>query len=518
MYYPRMKSEDFMTNLTVVSLYFPVLLITLAICCIAAIRDRRNPVVKPFVVLCLSTLGWQVSIIAFYLTDDASLARWLFDVKLVFVAFTPVALFNFVLRFYSSRFIVRQKLLFSLLCIVPLITSCLALTSPLHALIRAEFGFGTFAPFREIINVRGWWFWVHTAHCYVLMMVSGIIIVRRHIGVHTSASKRLPSLLVLIGTAISFLGNVLVVFDFLIDSIDITLLGLSISNIFVYAAIATSGQASLLAAARDEIFNYMDDYVLILDEEDHVVDYNPSAGAWLHAMKVPTAQLTFSNVMAHLDAYDDGRARDTDDPLDVYVSVGEPKFIFSLRRRPILNGVGLQVGMFVTFYNITRFQTLIENLEETAGIDALTRLGNRTSYEDAKNRLRTEENLPMGIILGDVNGLKQVNDTLGHRAGDALLCEVAKVLEQHAQPGGYAFRIGGDEFLLLLPGMPEKVMRDAIGSIRAELSSILDLPFRPSIALGGMVMRRVDENIDDLVALADKNMYTDKANDRRHNR
>ena len=507
-----------MTNLTVVSLYLPMALVSLAICCIAGIRDRRNPVVKHFAVLCLSTFGWQISIIAFYLTDDAALARWLFDFKLIFVAFTPVMLLNFVMRFYSPRIIGRQKLLFTLLCIIPLVTSCMALTSPLHTLIRAEFGFDSFAPYREITNVRGWWFWVHTAHCYALMMVSGVIIVRRHIGVRTSASRRLPSLLVLIGTAIALLGNILVVFDIVIDSIDITLLGLSLTLIFVYAAIATSGQGSLLTAARDEIFNYMDDYVFILDEDEHVVDYNLSAGAWLQAMNVQTAQLAFSDVMAHLNAYDDGRTRDADDPLEVYVSVGEPKFIFSLRRRPILNGVGQQAGMFVTFYNITRFQTLIEHLEETAGIDALTRLGNRTSYEDAKNRLHTEENLPMSIILGDVNGLKQVNDTLGHRTGDSLLCEVAKVLEQHAQPNGYAFRIGGDEFLLLLPGMPEETMRDTIRAIRAEMASILDLPFKPSIALGGMVMQRMDERIDDLVALADKQMYTDKANDRRQNR
>lgn len=66
-------------------------------------------------------------------------------------------------------------------------------------------------------------------------------------------------------------------------------------------------------------------------------------------------------------------------------------------------------------------------------------------------RLDTERNLPISIIMGDVNGLKLINDTFGHSVGDELLVKVTKILKNSFRGDDILARVGGDEIAVILP-------------------------------------------------------------------
>ncbi|HWR30169.1 MAG TPA: PAS domain S-box protein [Negativicutes bacterium] len=83
--------------------------------------------------------------------------------------------------------------------------------------------------------------------------------------------------------------------------------------------------------------------------------------------------------------------------------------------------------------------------------DQLTGLYNRRFYEEELSRLDTERNFPITLVMADVNGLKLTNDAFGHVAGDKLLQKLAAILMQECRSDEIAARIGGDEFMLLLP-------------------------------------------------------------------
>ena len=85
----------------------------------------------------------------------------------------------------------------------------------------------------------------------------------------------------------------------------------------------------------------------------------------------------------------------------------------------------------------------------------LTGLHNRSYYTDEINRLDRRGPFPIAIILIDLNGMKMVNDELGHAAGDAMLRRVGEILKQVVEKPGCAARIGGDEFIILLPSKTE---------------------------------------------------------------
>jgi len=87
--------------------------------------------------------------------------------------------------------------------------------------------------------------------------------------------------------------------------------------------------------------------------------------------------------------------------------------------------------------------------------DVLTGLYNRAFFEEELRRLDTGRHLPLSLVFLDVDGLKEVNDALGHEEGDRLLREIARVLQKSTREGDVITRWGGDEFVILLPQTTE---------------------------------------------------------------
>ncbi|MFA9431194.1 diguanylate cyclase domain-containing protein [Egicoccus sp. AB-alg2] len=110
-------------------------------------------------------------------------------------------------------------------------------------------------------------------------------------------------------------------------------------------------------------------------------------------------------------------------------------------------------------------------LHELAYRDRLTGLANRRAVDERLEEVFAGEQLarPVGVVLGDVNGLKDVNDHRGHAEGDRLLRDVAEVLTREVarHPGGLAARMGGDEFCLVLEGVEEDEIREITDRLMA---------------------------------------------------
>ncbi|MDF7651014.1 EAL domain-containing protein [Erwiniaceae bacterium L1_54_3] len=107
------------------------------------------------------------------------------------------------------------------------------------------------------------------------------------------------------------------------------------------------------------------------------------------------------------------------------------------------------VGMIIR--DVTARHESEARLCELASLDMLTRLASRGAFMQQLGQL-TEADVPYTLLMIDLDGFKEVNDTLGHAAGDALLCHVAEQIRQTCPGAVTAARLGGDEFIILLPG------------------------------------------------------------------
>ena len=142
--------------------------------------------------------------------------------------------------------------------------------------------------------------------------------------------------------------------------------------------------------------------------------------------------------------------------------------------------------------------------------DALTGLYNRRFYEEELLRLDTARNLPLSFVIGDVNGLKLVNDSFGHAVGDSLLRKVADVLTAVCRADDIVARLSGDEFAILIPhadgGEAESLIQRLRNRLSNEKIGVLDV----SVAFGSATKHRVEEPFREVFKTAEDQLYRNK--------
>jgi diguanylate cyclase (GGDEF)-like protein len=167
--------------------------------------------------------------------------------------------------------------------------------------------------------------------------------------------------------------------------------------------------------------------------------------------------------------------------------------------------------MLVAEIDVTARKMAEERLAFLNGHDDLTGLGNRMAYMAERERLLGEQKFPIGIVIADLNGLKQVNDSYGHETGDMLLRRAGRVLGEAAAEAGMAARIGGDEFVILVPRADETLLAtlmDEILLLTAQDNEGDELGTL-SFALGSALCHSA-EALDTAVQQADMRMYKAK--------
>ncbi len=177
---------------------------------------------------------------------------------------------------------------------------------------------------------------------------------------------------------------------------------------------------------------------------------------------------------------------------------------------PIKDSQGNISGMILVFRDSTEKIERQKEIEYLSLHDHLTGLYNRRYMHDSIKRLDTKRNIPFSVIYMDVNGLKLVNDTLGHEMGDRLLKKIADTLTCILRSDDIIGRLGGDEFLVLLPKTNKMQTETIVERISASLKNTELDPVIISLAIGYAVKTKLDQDIEDILKKAESRMYHDK--------
>lgn len=176
---------------------------------------------------------------------------------------------------------------------------------------------------------------------------------------------------------------------------------------------------------------------------------------------------------------------------------------------PIIAG-NRQIGVHGIYEDITERRRLEKELEFFSYHDQLTGLYNRRFMEDEFSRASKESSLPLSIIVADVNGLKLINDSMGHTMGDQLLVKVAKVLRDGCRPQDIIARMGGDEFVVLMPDAGHETAKQVVASIREAAAKEMVSSIEISVSMGWATMRSGSESIMKVLKNAEDHMYKKK--------
>lgn len=181
---------------------------------------------------------------------------------------------------------------------------------------------------------------------------------------------------------------------------------------------------------------------------------------------------------------------------------------------PIFDRTGLLAGVVLVFRDITKKKEQRKRIEYMSCHDSLTGLYNRHFFEEELRRLDNESNLPISILVGDINGLKLTNDIFGHAFGDLLLQKVAEIMRSVCRSDDIIARRGGDEYIVLLPKTGPEDIKIIANRIKKHVSEQKIRSIRCGISLGYDTKISKHESIDQTLRNAESNMYLSKTLER----
>jgi diguanylate cyclase (GGDEF)-like protein/PAS domain S-box-containing protein len=207
---------------------------------------------------------------------------------------------------------------------------------------------------------------------------------------------------------------------------------------------------------------------------------------------------------------------------------GEIKSFQMVKRFLRPDGTSVWVNLSITPSNVKTYGSrchlcLVEDISERkrreeeivylGSHDVLTGLYNRTFFDEEVKRLDVERQLPLSVIIGDIDGLKLINDAFGHCDGDRLLVVAADILRSCCRQEDIMARIGGDEFAVLLPKTGQEAAFTVLKRIQEAARTPTRLPGGLrlfSISLGFGTKERTDQPISQVMKEAEDHMYRRK--------
>lgn len=288
-------------------------------------------------------------------------------------------------------------------------------------------------------------------------------------------------------------------------SVDLTYISLVIVSFSLYQVIYSRDMIfNLLTSGRGKILTNMRELYILTDSEKRIVEFSELLSTKYGVDVASFIGKHLNLLLTHLNdkiviyqSYD----------VDNEIAIGKDHY--HLRERKFVIR-GNNYGYMILLYDETQVFQLLRELNQLSNYDSMTGLNNRNYIE---RKLETYNHQPMlGVISLDLNGLKANNDYLGHERGDYLLKTLAnnmKTVMGDIERKEIA-RIGGDEFLIIVPASSEAVL----DRIKAGILKQCDrerLEDKISVSIGLSFDSKGQYNIYELIQLADKDMYLMKS-------
>ena len=293
------------------------------------------------------------------------------------------------------------------------------------------------------------------------------------------------------------------------------------SILIIYILVQKNLKMEMLLSSREVIFEQSENIMFILNNEREIIDMNSQAKRIVDQSGIKeTKGLTYDDIYDQWTARNN--VRDFAEDASIFTIEEDDRNIhYQKLSSSIYNKKGVLTGTFIEIKNITPIMTLIHKLQDSAYFDYLTGLHNRNYLisiinDWSEKELLEKDILPLGIVVGDVNGLKRINDVYGHSKGDLLLQLVAAELSKYKPEGGITFRMGGDEFITLVPRSNKEELNYYVNVMENKDYSLVN----PELAEAGIAISYVlkkDNNISIMESIheADVLMYTKKKNRRK---
>jgi len=330
--------------------------------------------------------------------------------------------------------------------------------------------------------------------------------------------KKLNSQLALVFLSFPIISVVMLIIQAMFPNIILSGSAATIVSLIVYLFIQNEQKEAIKESEERfrNIFALKGDALFVIDKEKgDILEVNESACRIYGYSRTEMLQLKNTD-MSYEPAATTKAAKDMDtEQIEIPLRFHKKKngTVFLVEITATIFTWKTKEALLVVAKDITERKQNENNLIYLSYHDQLTGLYNRRFFEEELLRLDTRRNLPITIAMGDVNGLKLVNDSFGHLRGDQLLKSVANVMRKVCREDDILARLGGDEFAIILPSTSEvdaeKIITRIMDSASDERIEGMDI----SISFGYQTKINETEDINIIMKETEEKMYRHKLNE-----
>jgi len=468
---------------------------------------RRKTAAGGLALVSFLTLEWCISITLRSLTPNPATAIFFHDAKFIGAALLPVAVLVIVAHHIGWGRLAHPKNIV-LLSVIPFLTILISQTNSWHHIFRRGFHIlyqpdGTF----YIDAVNNYWFYVHCIYSYTLWGICIFLLLKHYF--NQANPSRLQTGIYLIAIIFPVVTNI---FDLIgwVQAYDLTIFAFTASIIFFVYAVFFYSAYDLVPLARIKLVDSLPNPIFIYNRECQLTDANHAAvelaGMGVGAMWGQKREVIMQALPIH----------PMDPGLPDYWTVELPErknLVMSLESQTVTEVNGKVAGFVDIFTDVTALEKAKKKIEMIALTDKLTGLYNRYHFEEVMRRKDEEKTFPLAMIMGDVNGLKHINDSYGHAVGDDLIRRAAAAMKNAVRSDDMTARIGGDEFVIILEDVREEDVLRILETIKANCGKASGDTALLSICLGYCVRESPEQPMEEVFRRADQDMYSRKASE-----
>ena len=477
------------------------------------------------------TMGYALELSSF------TLSAMLLWVKIEYLGVSTATAFWLILVIQYAghdKWLTRINLM--LLFLIPAITLILNYTNQFHHLYYRSLTVAADGPFPMVDVSPGPWYWIHTVFIQVTILFGIILLIQKL--TNASGLYRRQIVILLIGASAPWLAYLLYLFKLTpLAHLDPTPFALWITGLFSAWGLYGYRLFDIVPVARDHVIDNLKDGVLVVDNQCRLVDCNQSASlifGWNEPPLGKNLVETFVKCPGLAALCNDETSQTIEFP---HTSAGETR-LFEGSVSILRDRHNRDMGRILLIHDISERKQIENTLrqaideaeavnlelkkaserqEQMAITDTLTGIFNRWKFTEVMayeiDRVKRNDT-QLSLIMFDLDRLKSVNDLYGHHVGDAALVDLVEIVKGSIRKADLFFRWGGDEFIILAPGVSGDGTVALAEKIRTRVEQHLFANIeRLTISMGVIEIQSTD-NMDGLLKRVDRALYRAKQNGR----
>lgn len=422
----------------------------------------------------------------------------------------PVGVFLLTAQYTGFKKLLEIKNII-IVSIFPIITLFLVLTNELHNLIWRNAKLVVFSSFSMVIKEYNTFYFIFSIYTHILILAGIIMVIQNIIESFKKLSRKMRWKNLLLIPYISVPWLIILIktlgfnpFPTLEEAPIIT----AISTLVIIAILNRTKIREIMPMAFNTIFESMRDGLILSDGRDNVIKINPASQKIFDISINKVFGKPVENLLLGFNNSSESKM-----PLEneeIKISTNGNQYYYNINQSEIKSDRGKYMGKLVVLRDVTKIKKAEENIKYLSFHDKLTQLYNRAYFDIELKRLDTERQLPLSLIIGDINGLKIINDAFGHNYGDKLLIRIADILKECFRKEDIVARWGGDEFSAILPQTSLDKTMNIVNRVytKCRENSTDTIPL--SMSMGAATKESMSENIKNVIKKAEDRMYKHK--------